>query len=137
MSIKDIMPNAVLQSKAGYPPPLTHPCYSAARDPQGASPRTLMSRCGSGGLQLPRMGQLIAAPHGAAKTAPHGVVDSCPARGSCVLLSPRLVQGNVACCLWLYLPSSVCLLGRLSTTPHGAVSPTNPGPGTVLLNLYL
>jgi len=85
MSIKDIMPNAVLQSKAGYPPPLTHPRYSAARDPQGASPRTLMSRCGSGGLQLPRMGQLIAAPHGAAKpprmgrliAAPHGAAACC------------------------------------------------------------
>ena len=77
MSIKDIMPNAVLRSKAGYPPPLTHPRYSAARDPQDASPRTLMSRCGSGGLQLPRVGQLIAAP------------------GSCVLLSPRLVQGGM------------------------------------------
>ena len=80
MSIKDIMPNAVLQSKAGYPPPLTHPRYSAARDPQDASPRTLCVPLWLWGLA----------------TAPHGAVDCCPARGSCVLLSPCLVQGGVS-----------------------------------------
>jgi len=104
MSIKDIMPNAVLRSKAGYLPPLTHPRYSTARDPQGASPRTLCVPLWLWGLA----------------TAPHGAVVCCPARGSCVLLPPRLVQGDVACCLWLYLPDSVCLLGRLSTAPHAA-----------------
>jgi len=96
MSIKDIMPNAVLQSKAGYPPPLTHPRYSAARDPQGASPRTLMSRCGSGGLQLPRMGQLIAAPHGA--------VDSCPAWGSLRAALPPPSAGG-RCVLSMAIPT--------------------------------
>ena len=102
MSIKDIMPNAVLRSKAGYPPPLIHPHYSAARDPQDAIPRTLCVPLWFWGLA----------------TAPHGAVDCCPAWGSCVLLTPRLVQGDVACCLWLYLPNSVaswvvCRLPRM------------------------
>jgi len=105
MSIKDIMPNAVLRSKAGYPPSSTHPRYSSASGPQGAFPRTLCVPLWLWGLATAPHGQLFAALHGAAACC---FPPPPSARGCCVL--------SVA--IWLYLPDSVaswvvCRLPRM------------------------
>jgi len=88
MSIKDIMPNAVLQSKAGYPPAVNSPALLCCPRPPG---------CQSQDAVCPAVAL-------GACNCPARAVDCCPVRGSCVLLSPRLVQGDVACCLVVVHP---------------------------------